>query len=241
MALYQPGGSGGDTPPAWSWQQAFEPEAQAAIRRSAAELARDQGAFVWQLHSDVSSLIPESALPPGFDMRAFCERMAQAMLWLALADPSRRMAIEALRQLGSQNWYEGFPDSQYPSVAHALIQTVHYLGANSWTTSTGSSWISFFVWIQPYLLEGAQDSAAREAAARHAAVRETAPQRAAAEREAARAAALSRDRRSGQANVTHNADFNRVRPFLDDSSEPDDLGSAQIMLSTARTPHRNRP
>jgi hypothetical protein len=235
------GDLGYGAPPSWSWQQVLEPGAQAAIRQSAAVLARDQGAFIRQLHDDVTSLIPPSAVPPGFDMWAFCERMARALLWLALADQSPRVVIDALRQLGSQNWYEGFPESQYPSVAHALIQSVHYLGTNSWTTSTGSSWISFFMWVQPYLLAGAQDAAAREAAARDAAAREAARQRAAAEREAARVTALSRNRRNGQSNAGYHVNLERVGALLDDEEEDNDIGLGQIMLGMTRTPRRHQP
>ena len=238
------GDVGPDALAPWSWREVFEPGAQAAIRASAAVLARDQDAFTRQLHSDVTSLIPESALPRGFDMRGFCERMAQALLWLALSGQSPPAAIAALRELGSRNWSDGFPDSQYGSVAHAVIQTVHYLSASSWTTSTGSSWISFFMWVQSHLLAGARAAAAaREAAAREAPARETAAQRAAAEREAARAAARSRDRRSGQANVLHDAAPERARPFLDDDDDDDENDTAlgQIMLGMTKPPRRHQP
>jgi hypothetical protein len=182
---------GYDSPPLAPRQQLFDSVAPPAIRQSAAELARDQGTFIRQLHADVTSLIPASVVPPGFDMWGFCERMAQVLLWLSLSDQPPRVVVDALRQLGGQNRYEGFPDSQYSSVAHALIQTVHYLTANSWSTSTGSAWISFFMSLQPHLLAGAQDAArqaaaASEAAAREAAAREAATQRAAAELEARR-------------------------------------------------------
>jgi len=158
--------SGHDTPPDGTRPQAFAQGVLPAIHQSAALLARDQDAFIRQFHHDVSILIPDTAVPPGFDMRAFCDRMAQALLWLALTERPPRLVVDALRQLGAQNWYEGFPDAQYASVAHALIQTVHYLGANVWSTSTGSAWISFFMWVQPRLLAGARDAAARDAAAR---------------------------------------------------------------------------
>ena len=185
-------------------------------------LARDQGAFTRQLHYDVTSLIPESAVPPAFDMWGFCDRMGQALLWVALTDQPPHVVLDSLRQLGAQNWYEGFPDAQYASVAHALIQTVHYLNANIWSTSTGSSWISFFMWVQPHLLAGARDAAARETTAREAAAREATAQRAAAEQEAARVAALSR----GHTQIVNNVNIERVASLLDDDDE-DDVGQAR--------------
>lgn len=209
--------------------QALDPGVLAAIHQSAALLARDQDAFIRQFYDDVSSLVPSSAVPPAFDMRAFCGRMAQALLWVALTERQPRLVGDALRQLGAQNWYEGFPDGQYASVAHALVQTVHYLSANVWSTSTGSAWISFFLWVQPHLTAGAEESAAHEAAAREAAAQEAAAQRSAAEREAARVAALSRN----HTQVVGDVNIERVAPLLDDD-EDNDMGLGQIMLGMTR-------
>jgi hypothetical protein len=216
-------------------RQALDPGAVAVIRQSAALLSRDRNTFIRQLHLDVSGLIPDTAVPAGFDMRAFCDRMAQALLWVALTDQSPRMVIDALRQLGGHNWREGFPDAQYASVAHALVQTVHYLSANIWSTSTGSAWISFFMWIQPHLLAGAREAAAREAAAQEAAAREAAAALAAAEQEAARVAALSR-----HTHVVGDVNIEKVASLLDDDDD-EDAGLGQIMLSMTRNPLRDPP
>jgi hypothetical protein len=215
-------------------QYAPDPGSQSAIRQSAAFLARDQGAFTRQLHDDVTSLIPDSALPPAFDTWGFCDRMAQALLWAALTDQPPLVVTDALRQLGARNWSEGFPESQYASLAHALIQTMHYLNANMWSTSTGSTWISFFMWAERYLRAGARDAAAGHAAAREAAAREAAAQRAAAEQEAARVAALARD--GGYGQVVGDVNIERVASLLDDEDD-DDVGFGQIMLGMTR----NRP
>jgi hypothetical protein len=224
---------GHEASPTRSGQQAFASGALSDIRQSAALLAREQGVFIRQLHYDITGLIPKSAVSPAFDMWGFCDRMAQALLWVALADQPPHVVADSLRQLGGHNWYEGFPDSQYASVAHALIQTVHFLSANIWSTATGSAWISFFMWVQPHLLIGARDAAARESAAREATAREAAAQRAAAEREAARVAALSR----GHTQVVNNVDIERVASILDDDDEAD-TGLGQIMLGMTR---RNPP
>ena len=208
---------------------AFELGVLPAIHESAALLARDQDGFIRQFHSDVTSLVPDSSVPPGFVMPAFCDRMAKALLWVALTEQPPRFAVDPLRQLGAQNWYEGFPDSHYGSVAHALIQTVHYLSVNIWSTSTGSAWVSFFMWVQPHLVAGAHDAAAREAAAREATARQVAAQRAAAEREAARVAALSR----GHTRVVGDVNLERVARLLDDDEE-DNVGLGQIMLGMTR-------
>jgi len=217
-------------------QQRLDPGALAVIRQSAALLSRDMGTFARQLHFDVSGLIPDGAVPAGFDMGAFCGRMAQALVWVALTDQPPRAVADALRQLGAHNWLAGFPDGQYASVAHALIQTVHYLSANIWSTSTGSAWITFFMWIQPHLLAGAGEAAAREAAEREAAAREAAAERAAAEQEAARVAALSQ----GQTQAVSDVNIEKVASLLDDDDD-DAPGLGQIMVNMTRNQRRDSP
>ena len=59
-----------------------------------------------------------------------------------------------------------------------MVQTVHYLCAHDWSASMGSAWITYFMWIKPHLLAGAQ-----QAAAQHAAVQQAAEQKAAAQRQ----------------------------------------------------------
>lgn len=225
--------SGHGPSPTGPRHQAADPGALSVVRQSAALLARDQGSLTRQLHADVTSLIPDSALPPSFDMWGFCDRMAQTLLWVALTDQPPPVVTDTLRQLGGRNWSAGFPESHYASVAHALVQTVHYLNANNWSTSTGSTWISFFMWIEPHLLAGAGEAAAYEAAARAAAAREAAAERAAAEREAARVAAVSRDQRGGHGPVVGDVNIERVASLLDDDDD-DDVGFGQIMLGMTR-------
>jgi hypothetical protein len=225
-----------DPASAASRQQGLDPGAVAVIRQSAALLSRDRDAFTRQLHLDVTGLIPDTVLPAGFDMWEFCDRMGQALLWVALTDQPARAVIDALRQLGAYNWLDGFPDAQYASVAHALIQTVHYLSANIWSTSTGSAWISFFMWTQPHLLAGAREAAASEAASQEASAREAAAERAAAEQEAARVAALSH----GQTKAVGDVNIEKVASLLDDDDD-EAPGLGQLMVNMTRSPRRDSP
>jgi hypothetical protein len=223
-------------PPDEPWQQAVPPGVLPAIRQSAEQLAYHQEAFTRQLRSDAHGLIPRRVLPAAFDMRAFCARMVQTLLWTALTDQPLPVVIETLHQVGARNWLDGLPDDEYPSFAHAVVQAVHYLTHNDWSTSTGSAWISFFLWMKPHLLAGAELAAAQDAAARDAAAREADAQRAAAEREAARVAALSR----GHGQVVGDVNIERVASLLDEDDE-EDAGYGQIMVSMTRNPLSPRP
>jgi hypothetical protein len=200
----------------------FDPGAWPLIRQSAAQLSWNQDAFIRQLHFDVTSLITDLTEAPALDMWAFCERMAQSLLWVALTDQSLGVVADTLRQVGAQNWVEGFPDTQYVNVAHALVQTVHYLSEDDWSPSMGSVWISYFMWIKPHLLAGAQQAAEQYAAARRA-----------AEQEAARGPAPPRDQRGGQRQPPGAANL------LDDDEE--DVGHGQITVSMTRNPRRDPP
>jgi len=221
-------------------QQAFDAVSWPAIRQSAARLSRNRDAFVRQLHYAITSLGPELAGAPSPDMRAFCERMAQTLLWVALTDQPLGMVADALRRVGAQNWADGFPDTQYPTVAHALVQTVHYLSGSDWSPSTGSMWIGYFMWIKPHLLAGAQQAAAQYAAAQQAAERQAAADRAFAEREAARVEALSRDSRGQHTNVVSDVNVEAVGSLLEDEDDAD-VGYGQLMVSMTRNQRRDHP
>ncbi len=233
---------GGHAPPPAPQQQALDPGALPVIRQSAARLARNQDAFIRQLHFDITGLIQDSAVSRAFDMWVFCDRMVQTLLWAALADQPPYVVVDTLRQVGAQNWLEGFPDAQYVSVAHALVQTVHYLSGNDWSASTGSAWITYFMWIKPYLLDGAQEAAAQEAAAQRAtaAAQEAAAHRASAEHEAARIEVPSREARGGHAQAVSAVNPEKAANLLDDDDD-DNVGYGQIMVSMTRNPRREPP
>jgi hypothetical protein len=196
-----------------------DPGVRPAVRQSADRLARHEDAFIRQLCYDVKRLIPDSAIPPDLDTWLFCERMVRLLLWAALTDESPHVVVDTTRQVGAQNWYEGFPDAQYGNVAHALVQTVHYLSGHDWSASTGSAWISYLMWLKPHLLTGAQ--------------------RAAAQREAARVEALARDAHGGRTHVAGDVSLGSVADLLDDDDE--DSGYVQIMASMTRNPRRDPP
>jgi hypothetical protein len=220
--------------------QALDPGVLPAIRQSADRLARDEDAFIRQLHHDVTRLIPASATPPYFDTWMFCDRMVELLLWAALAGQPPRRTVDAMRRVGAQNWHAGFPQAQYGNVAHALVQTVHYLSGPDWSASTGSAWISYFMWIEPYLTAGAQQAAAQQVADQRAAEQEAAAQRAAAQREAMRVKALSRDERGGHTQVVGDVNLESVANLLDDDDDAD-IGYGQIMVSMTRQSRRDPP
>ncbi len=103
------------------------------------------------------------------------------------------------------------------------VRAVHNVSGDSWVTSMGSAWISYFLWTEPYLLVGAQQAAAEQAAA----------QRAAAELAAARQAAAQAQ--------TRDVDLEAVADLLDDEDDEDqNVGYGQIMVSMTRNPLRER-
>ena len=153
-------------------QPPLDPEVLEVIRWSAGWLSQMPDAFVDGLAADLATLIPD---PVGAG-RAFCERMVHTVLWAALTDDPPQAVAGSLRWVGTMNYLDGFPEAQYVNVAHALVRAVHDLAGVHWSASTGSAWISYFMWLQPYLEDGARQAAAQKAAqhaaeqaARHAA------------------------------------------------------------------------
>ncbi|HEX8005652.1 MAG TPA: hypothetical protein VF482_04400 [Trebonia sp.] len=210
------------------------------IRQSAALLSRNEDAFIQQLHYDITRLIrgPDKAQAP--DMWVFCERMVRSLLWVALTDQPLGVVAGILRQVGAQDWVEGFPDTLYGDVAHAVVQTVHTLCAHDWSASTASAWITYFISIKPHLLAGAQQAITQHAAVQQAAEWEAAAQRAAAEREAARVQALSRDPRGGHTQVVGDVNLESVASLLADEDD-ENVGYGQIMVSMTRNSRREPP
>jgi hypothetical protein len=215
----------------------MDPAVWSVIRQSATWLSRDEENFVRQLHYDISRLISEPT-GQGPDIWVFCERMVRTLLWAALAEQPLGVVADMLRQVGAQNWIEGCPDRMYGSFAHAMVQTVHYLCG--WSTSAGSAWISYFMWIEPHLLAGSEQAAAEHAAAQQVADEEAAARLAAAEQEAARVEELSRDARGGHTQVVGDVNLESVANLLQDEEEEDgSLG--RIMIAMTRNPRREPP
>jgi hypothetical protein len=176
--------------------------------------------------------------------------MVRLLLWVALTDQSLPVVADALRQVGAQNWAEGFSDEHYGNFAHALVQTVHYLSNHEWSASTGSAWISYFMWVRPHLLAGAQYAATQQAAAQRPAERQAterqaterqATERQATERQATAQRAVAGRKTPGGTAPARDARAADVNPesaanLLDDDDE--DPGYGQIMLRMTRTPRR---
>jgi hemoglobin-like flavoprotein len=138
----------------------LDPGLMQVVRASASRMMLLEGTFISQLHDDVMALIPGLTA----DGRAFCERMVRSVLWAAVTDQPPRVVADMLRWIGATNWMEGFPESEYTSVAHALVRAIRSLSADNWSASVGSAWITYFLWIQQYLLDGARQAAAQQQA-----------------------------------------------------------------------------
>lgn len=161
----------------------LDPGLLRVIRASAGRLIDLEDAFVRQLQYELATLIPDSASLRAASGWAFCERMARTLLWAALTDQPPDVVAATLRELGARNWLDGFSETQYVSVAHALVRAVRDLSAEDWSASMSSAWISYFTWIKPLLILGARQAAARQAASRQAASRQAVSRAQAAEQD----------------------------------------------------------
>jgi hypothetical protein len=202
------------------------------IRASAGRIAAVEGTSVRRLHEDIGRIVwhmPGNGGP-------FCERMIRTVLWTVLAEQPPNAIVDGLYWLGSTNQAEGFPASEYVTVAHAMIRVVREMSGPKWDTSTGSAWVQFFMWMQPYLLTAARQVAERQENARRAAV---------AQQEAARQRAFDQvSRGGGPQRGAADVDVTAVAGLLDDEDDEDDdedVGYGQIMLSMTLDQRRERP
>jgi len=152
-------------PPADTAPEPLDPALLRAIRPSATRMAEADDAFVRLLHEDLGTLVGQ--LPDGG--WPFCERTARTVLRLALSDQSAEVAVQSLRWLSEANQADGFPPSEYVTIGHALVRIAREMSGARWSTTTGSAWIRFFMWLQPYLKAGTR----QQPAADHEAARRT--------------------------------------------------------------------
>lgn len=208
-----------DTPPD-SGEPPFDLAMLKLIRSSAGRIAAVEGTSVQHLHEDIFGIVRQL---PG-DGRPFCERLVRTVLWTVLADQPPEAIVDGLYWLGSTNQAEGFPASEYVTVAHAMIRVVREMSGPRWETTTGSAWVQFFMWMQPYLL-----TAARQVAERQEAERQAVAER----QEAARRRAFDQvSRRAASQRGAADVDVTAVAGLLDEEDEEDEDGPGygQIML-----------
>jgi len=159
-------------------QDPLDPAVLQAIRPSATRMAAAEDAFVQLLSEEIGTAVRQ--LPDrGWQL---CERIAGTILRLVLSDQPAEAAIQSLHRLGEANQADGFPASEYVTVSHALVRIAREMSGPKWTTTTGSAWIRFFMWLQPYLQAGAGQQVVH---------RQAAPQQAADDLEAAFRAAFA--------------------------------------------------
>lgn len=207
----------------------LDPGVLSVVRASAGRLFQVEEAFVQQLQYHLVSLTPDVPVlrTSGW---AFCERMVRALLWAAITDQPPVVVADGLRQLGIRNRLDGFPESQYVALAHALVRATRELDEDDWSTSTASAWIGYFTWVRPHLLAGAQIAASEQAARQQRAAREQ--------------AALGQAVANGHP-PNGEVDLERVGNLInneEDEEEEDGAGGyGQIMLSMTRANRRDRP
>ena len=80
----------------------------------------------------------------------------------------------SLRWLSEANQADGFPAPEYVSIGHALVRIAREISGTKWTTTTGSAWIRFFMWLQPYLQADTGPQAVRSRSSHQEAAREPA-------------------------------------------------------------------
>jgi hypothetical protein len=173
----------------YAGQEPLDPALLQAIRPSATRMAAAEETFIQLLNEDIATLVRH--LPDrGWQL---CERIARTVLWLALTDQPADVAVQSLHWLGEANQADGFPASDYVTVGHALVRIAREMSGIKWTTTTGSAWIRFFMWLQPHVQAGAKQAAHPEAAYQQAAQQEAARQQATADHEAAHREAAHRE------------------------------------------------
>jgi hypothetical protein len=227
-------GPNGESRPAPS----LDPGVARVLRSSAIALSRYEDTLIKQLYSDVTPLIADMA----GGGQPFCERMIRALLWVAGTDQPPNAVTDGLLWVGGANWMDGFREQDYSAIAKAVIRIVRELSGSDQVTSIGSAWVSFVLWVQPYLVTGSRQAAEHYAASERAAAEEAAARHQAAEDEASRAQALALYQAGSHRDAAGDVNLETVAELLEDEDEDDgDTGYGQIMVSMTRNQRRKGP
>jgi hypothetical protein len=189
----------------YAGQEPLDPALLQAIRPTATRMAAAEDAFIQLLSEDIATLV--SHLPDrGWQL---CERIARTVLWLALTDQPADVAVQSLHWLGEANQADGFPASDYVTVGHALVRIAREMSGIKWSTTTGSAWIRFFMWLQPHVRAGARQAAHPEAAYQQQVVRQQPAHPEVAYRQAAQQEA-ARQQAAADQEAAHREDFDQA-------------------------------
>lgn len=131
-----------------------DPEVLRRLRPCVGALLQQPDRFVTLLHHHVRALVAGGVEHLAEQGWPICERTARAVLIGATGEHPASTVEAMLQQAGVDNFRDGFPGDQYLAVGHALLRAVHDAYPSEWSTSLGSSWIAYFVWVRTHLLRG---------------------------------------------------------------------------------------
>jgi hemoglobin-like flavoprotein len=88
--------------------------------------------------------------------RPACQRLVAAVLHAATPGQPWERAEAAVRQVGADNYLEGFPTDQHGSVTHALLHAVRGVFRGEWSSALSSVWVEYLMWFRSQLLSGVE-------------------------------------------------------------------------------------
>ena len=186
------------------------------IRELATWLGQRHDDFVAQLHKDLEPML-SGVSDDGWPL---CARLVDTLLWVPFADePVENVLLWA----GGQDRLEGFTADRYTEVARALVAAIRTLVGGQWSAPMGSSWISYFISIEQYLVAGSSRVESHPAVA-----------------DADRARLREREARHRQEQIaTGDIDLDSVSGALAEEEDDDeDVGYGHLMMSITLSARR---
>jgi hypothetical protein len=130
-------------------------ESLRSVQFSCQLLSRNQVRFMDSFYESMVVLVPQVRELPPRAGRSLCNRLAQSVLWAALAHDAPETVEATLRQVGGGIQQQGFFDGWCWSFGAALLDTVRQIHKSEWGSRLSSDWIAFYTWLSGNLRLGA--------------------------------------------------------------------------------------
>jgi hypothetical protein len=140
-----------------------DPDVLRLLATCTEDLVPQHANLVLAVHSRLLELVPPLEALAG-EGRPLAQRLVSAVLYTA--DPAQAPAHVAavVRQVGADNYLEGFPTEQYSAATHALLHAVRGTFRGDWSSALSSAWVEFLLWFRAHLVSGAEAQRQHEAA-----------------------------------------------------------------------------
>ncbi|HET9655558.1 MAG TPA: hypothetical protein VFP72_09405 [Kineosporiaceae bacterium] len=127
-------------------------------------LLRIEADFTVAFHRSLGELAPNLPSVNGPGGRELSGALAHCLLWAALTRDDSASVERTVRDFAAEHRRRGFPDDAYAFLSHALLRSIRTVMSADWSSELSSGLVSYALWLQPCLQQGARGADGARAA-----------------------------------------------------------------------------